>query len=93
VLPTSGAAVSLQSSSRIVIECLIKGAPQIHAGGVSLAEADPGAGPCRFNTIGCSAIDPASLRGGASVKLMQQGRPIRSAGSFADDNLATGIMN
>lgn len=80
------AAVSLASSNRNIVDCVVHGAPPAYGAGASLRASS-------FNEVRCTGLDPAALRGGAARKLVADGAEIRTAGAFGRGNLATGIMD
>ena len=57
-----------------------------------------GGGPCDYNLIDCSGIDPGCLAGGAANKLTVGGGPVSAAGVTSaslegyPNNVVAGVM-
>ena len=82
------AAISLANCTRNVVDCVVKSRAAAYARGVELTGTANA-----YNEIRCSGLDPAALHGGAANKLVSNGAPVTVVGRFANNNLASGIMD
>ena len=81
--------ITLVTSSRNYI------APTLKAGGGNLFTVGVemvGTG-CTYNEVNCSGLDPTSITGGSSNKLLYNSTQVTTTGIFGTNNLASGIMN
>jgi hypothetical protein len=94
-----GGAVLLISTVRSVWRGKIKGAAGILPKAVSLTRDGAGGGPCDYNLIDCSGIDPGCLVGGAANKLTIEEVAVTNTGlttgaaSGYSNNVVAGVMN
>ena len=76
----------------------LKGAAGLLPKAVSLAMDGPGGGPCDYNLIDCSGIDPGCLAGGAAIKLTLGGGAVTTVGVTEGapegyrNNVVAGVM-
>jgi hypothetical protein len=88
VKPAGASAISLTDCNRNVVDCMVKSRTAAYARGVELTGSANA-----YNEIRCSGLDPAAIDGGAANKLVSNGAPVKVAGRFANNNLASGIMD
>jgi hypothetical protein len=90
--------VQLISCMRSVWRGKIKGAAGLLPKAVSLTMDGPGGGPCDYNLIDCSGIDPGCLAGGAANKLTLDGGAVTTVGVTGGapegyrNNVVAGVM-
>jgi hypothetical protein len=96
---SDGGAVQLISCMRSVWRGKIKGLARAHHKAVALGIDGLGGGPCDYNLIDCSGIDPECLAGGAANKLTIVGEPVTVVGVTGgapvgySNNVVAGVMN
>jgi hypothetical protein len=92
-------AVQLVSCLRSVWRGKIKGFAGAQHTAVALSVDGPGGGPCDYNLIDCSGIDPQCLTGGAANKLSVAGETVTTTGVTTgapvgySNNVVAGVMS
>jgi hypothetical protein len=95
----AAAAVQLISSVRCIWRAKIKGVAGAFEKAVTLTNNSPAGGPCDYNLIDCSGIDPVCLAGGSVNKLTVGGAPVTEVGvtkgapAGCANNVVAGVMN
>jgi hypothetical protein len=83
---SSNVAFLVNNCNRGYMNIALSGYPGAYGGGIDLADTS-----IQYCEFACSRMDPGAITGG--VKVVYNGTPITTAGTFGTGNLASGIMN